>query len=82
MLETMYDAPGIGLAAIQVGVARRIARASTPRSDGEGKKPLALINPEVVAVVGRTLSVYERGLPLHPRILRRGRAPGARGDHR
>ncbi|MBB6308065.1 peptide deformylase [Xanthobacter tagetidis] len=59
MFETMYDAPGIGLAAIQVGVERRIVTIDTAR-DGEDKKPLALINPEIVAASDE-LSVYSEG---------------------
>lgn len=47
MLHTMYEAPGIGLAAIQVGVPKRLL--VTDVSDEEGvKKPRFLINPEVV----------------------------------
>jgi peptide deformylase len=59
MFETMYDAPGIGLAAIQVGVERRIVTIDTAR-DGEGKNPLALINPEIIAASDE-LSVYSEG---------------------
>ncbi len=59
MLETMYDAPGIGLAAPQVGVSRRIVVLDTA-SDEEGKKPLVLINPEIVRL-GNEMRVYEEG---------------------
>lgn len=45
MLETMYDAPGIGLAAIQVNVSRRVVVIDT--SD-EKDQPLCLINPEIL----------------------------------
>jgi peptide deformylase len=47
MLETMYKAPGVGLAAIQIGVARRIVTADTSKKDDE-KNPQAFINPEIV----------------------------------
>jgi peptide deformylase len=47
MLETMYDAPGVGLAAIQVGVPKRVVVIDTAR-DGEEKRPLFLANPEIV----------------------------------
>jgi peptide deformylase len=47
MFETMYEAPGVGLAAIQVGVPKRIVTADTAKKD-EPKQPLALINPEIV----------------------------------
>ncbi len=47
MLETMYDAPGIGLAAIQVGVPKRIVTLDLSR-EGEEKTPMFLINPEIL----------------------------------
>ncbi len=47
MLETMYDAPGIGLAAIQLGVNRRQVVVDVAR-EGEEPKPLFLANPEVI----------------------------------
>ncbi len=59
MLETMYDAPGIGLAAIQIGVARRMLVIDVSR-EGEEKKPLVFINPEIVASSDER-SVYEEG---------------------
>ena len=43
MLETMYDAPGVGLAAPQIGLARRIVVIDA----GEGDGPLYLVNPEI-----------------------------------
>ncbi|MDX3978009.1 peptide deformylase [Shinella sp.] len=59
MLETMYDAPGIGLAAIQIGVARRMLVLDVSK-DGEDKAPLVFINPEVVTS-SDARSVYEEG---------------------
>ncbi|HSX75000.1 MAG TPA: peptide deformylase [Shinella sp.] len=59
MLETMYDAPGIGLAAIQIGVARRMLVLDVSK-EGEDKKPLVFINPDVVSA-SDTRSVYEEG---------------------
>jgi peptide deformylase len=47
MFETMYEAPGVGLAAIQVGVPRRVITADTAKKD-EPKQPQVLINPEIV----------------------------------
>ena len=38
MLETMYDAPGIGLAAIQVGVAKRVVVVDVAKREGEEKE--------------------------------------------
>lgn len=48
MLETMYHAQGIGLAAPQVGVSMRVIVVDPGDSDDSGVGPLALINPEVV----------------------------------
>ena len=46
MLETMYDAPGIGLAAIQVAVPKRVIVVDT-EGDEEDRQPLFLVNPEI-----------------------------------
>lgn len=59
MFETMYDAPGIGLAAIQVGVAKRVVTADLARKD-EPRNPQVFINPELVARSAE-LSIYEEG---------------------
>src|SRR3954469_13664802 len=47
MLETMYDAPGVGLAAIQIGVPLRVVTMDVSKSEDE-RQPLVLINPEIV----------------------------------
>ena len=47
MLETMYDAPGIGLAAIQVGVPKRVIVIDLSKND-EKKNPLYFVNPEII----------------------------------
>jgi peptide deformylase len=49
MLETMYDAPGVGLAAPQVGVKRRIIVVDCSNDDEE-PNPLRMVNPELIAV--------------------------------
>lgn len=59
MLETMYDAPGIGLAAIQVGIARRLLVIDLSK-EGEEKQPLVIINPEIIKS-SDARSVYEEG---------------------
>ncbi|ABC89234.1 peptide deformylase protein [Rhizobium etli CFN 42] len=59
MLETMYDAPGIGLAAIQIGVPRRMLVIDVSR-EGEEKQPQVFINPEIVKS-SDDRSVYEEG---------------------
>jgi peptide deformylase len=59
MLETMYDAPGIGLAAIQIAVPRRLIVIDTSRSEEE-RAPQVFINPEIVWSSDQR-SVYEEG---------------------
>jgi len=48
MFATMYDAPGIGLAAPQIGVLSRILVMDCTKSDEEDPAPIAMINPEVL----------------------------------
>lgn len=59
MLATMYDAPGIGLAAVQVGVPRRLLVIDISK-EGEEKQPLVFINPEILTS-SEERSVYEEG---------------------
>ncbi len=59
MLETMYDAPGVGLAAVQLGEPIRMLVVDTSREDEE-KQPQTFINPEIVAS-GDEASTYEEG---------------------
>ena len=47
MLDAMYEAPGIGLAGIQVGVPKRIITIDATRDEGP-REPLFLINPEIL----------------------------------
>ena len=66
MLETMYAAPGIGLAAPQVGVLKRAIVVDVAEAD-EAKRSLKLINPELVWVSDEDFK-YEEGclsLPEH-----------------
>ena len=51
MLETMYDAPGIGLSAPQVNVAKRVITIDVTKDRNE---PLCLVNPEIRSVSGET----------------------------
>ncbi len=60
MLETMYDAPGIGLAAPQVGVLSRLIVMDCVKEEGEPPQPTVMFNPEVVATSDET-NVYEEG---------------------
>ena len=58
-IETMYEAPGIGLAAIQIGVLKRVVVIDVSKKEGE-KSPLFLVNPEIVYKSNET-STYEEG---------------------
>ncbi len=60
MIQAMYEAPGIGLAAIQVGEPRRIVTLDVARDEGP-KTPLFLINPEIVWSSEDERSTYEEG---------------------
>ncbi|MGO9396351.1 MAG: peptide deformylase [Xanthobacteraceae bacterium] len=59
MFETMYDAPGIGLAAIQLGVAKRVVVMDLSKKD-EAHKPQVFINPEITWASKET-STHEEG---------------------
>jgi peptide deformylase len=59
MLETMYDAPGVGLAAIQIGVPIRMVTMDVSKTEGE-RHPMVLINPEIVWS-SEEKRVYEEG---------------------
>lgn len=58
MLETMYDAPGIGLAAPQVGVLKRIVVMDLAKED-EPKNPIVMINPEILRFSDDTVTTEE-----------------------
>jgi len=66
MLETMYDAPGIGLAAIQVGVPKRVIVMDIARGDEE-KAPRYFVNPEILSA-SEELAIYEEGCLSVPEI--------------
>jgi len=59
MLETMYAAPGIGLAAIQVGVPKKVIVMDISKKEGE-KLPMHFVNPEIISK-SNINSVYEEG---------------------
>ena len=66
MLETMYAAPGIGLAAVQIGILKRLIVIDISK-ENEKKNPIFLINPVIISRSSDT-SVYEEGclsLPGH-----------------
>tara|TARA_B100001123_G_scaffold376013_1_gene442386 strand:- start:251 stop:775 length:525 start_codon:yes stop_codon:yes gene_type:complete len=59
MLETMYAAPGIGLAAIQVGILKRVIVIDISKQD-EPKNPMFFVNPEIIEK-SEIHSTYEEG---------------------
>ncbi len=59
MLETMYAAPGIGLAATQIGILKRLVVIDISK-EKEKKQPIFLVNPEIIYKSKET-SVYEEG---------------------
>ncbi len=59
MFETMYDAPGIGLAAIQIGEPKRIVTMDLAKKD-EPREPQVFINPELVSTSGDK-NIHEEG---------------------
>jgi len=59
MLDTMYDAPGIGLAAIQIGIPLRLVVIDLAK-EGEEKQPIFLVNPEITWA-SEEQSDYEEG---------------------
>jgi len=66
MLETMYEAPGIGLAAPQVGVTKRLLMVDVARNE-EPPAPMCLVNPEILWASDES-SLYDEGclsLPEH-----------------
>lgn len=67
MLATMYDAPGVGLAAPQVGVLERLIVLDCVKDENETPRPLIMFNPVIVASSEET-NVFEEGclsIPKH-----------------
>ena len=58
MLETMYDAPGVGLAAPQIGEMKRIVVMDLAKDD-EPKDPIVMINPEILSFSDETTTTEE-----------------------
>jgi peptide deformylase len=59
MLETMYDAPGIGLAAVQVAVPKRLIVIDAAEDD-EPRQPMVMFNPEILSL-GSEMRLHEEG---------------------
>ena len=66
MLETMYAAPGIGLAAIQIGVPKRVIVMDLDQKSGQ-KNPRAFVNPKIVWASDE-LATYEEGCLSVPEV--------------
>ncbi len=60
MLETMYDAPGIGLAAPQLGILQRLIVLDCVKEEGAAPRPTIMFNPEIIAA-SDDLNTYEEG---------------------
>ena len=60
MIETMYDAPGIGLAAPQIGVLERLFVMDCAKKEDEEPDPIIMVNPTIIASSEEN-SVYEEG---------------------
>jgi peptide deformylase len=60
MLSSMYEAPGIGLAAPQIGVLQRLIVLDCEKEDGATPRPLVMFNP-VVSAKSDELNTYEEG---------------------
>lgn len=77
MLETMYAAPGIGLAAPQVGVTKRVIVVDVA-NEGEPGKPMKLVNPEILEVADQDANYEEGCLSLPEQFAEVVRPAGAR----
>jgi peptide deformylase len=73
MLETMYAAPGIGLAAVQIGVPKRLVVVDTARDEAP-KNPLYFINPEIVWS-SEELNEHEEGCLSIPEVFDKVKRP-------
>lgn len=76
MLETMYHAPGIGLAAPQVGVLQRVIVMDCAKGDDETPDPLCLANPEIVSASEEGIE-HEEGCLSIPEVYAKVIRPGA-----
>jgi peptide deformylase len=66
MLATMYDAPGVGLAAPQIGISRRLIVMDAARDDEE-RDPLVMVNPEILDLSDE-MRVHEEGCLSIPEV--------------
>jgi len=76
MLQTMYDAPGIGLAAPQVGVTSRILVMDCAKGEDEQPEPICMANPEIVWT-SKELNEHEEGCLSIPDVFANVTRPAA-----
>jgi peptide deformylase len=74
MLATMYDAPGIGLAAPQIGISRRLI-VMDPAKDDAPKTPVIMVNPEILERSAE-MRLHEEGCLSIPDITAEIERPG------
>ena len=74
MLATMYDAPGVGLAAPQIGVLRRVIVMDAARDD-DPPDPLVMANPEILALSDE-MRTHEEGCLSIPEVTAEVERPG------
>jgi peptide deformylase len=67
MLATMYDAPGIGLAAVQIGIPRRLVVVDAVKEEDAPRNPICFANPEIVWV-SEEVAEYEEGCLSIPEV--------------
>jgi len=68
MLETMYDAPGVGLAGIQVGIDKRILVLDASQKESDEKNPICMVNPQILSR-SEASRIYEEGCLSIPDVL-------------
>jgi peptide deformylase len=75
MLATMYDAPGVGLAAPQIGISRRLIVMDAARDD-DPPEPLVMVNPEILERADE-MRTHEEGCLSIPEVTAEVERPGA-----
>ena len=67
MMDTMYDAPGIGLAAVQIGIAKRLVVVDAVKDEDAPRDPMFLVNPQIIWSSEETAE-YEEGCLSIPEV--------------
>ncbi len=74
LIDTMYDAPGIGLAAPQIGVLKRVAVVDISRDEEEPPELIVMIDPEIISSSGEI--VWDEGCLSFPSVYEKITRPG------